>query len=245
MAERAPQPGGVDQQVHPRTPGELLVPGGVDVADGGDGDVGVDVERGGAGRPVARAFLAGDGPPREGRAAQAQLGGPVEGQRQRGVPPPQRAGGRVGGGVGSAWAARRSRCPRTRARRNPGPVRPLAGIARFSARAPACSTWNSAKRTACCTSGSPSTSHVGAVPEVVQEGALLGEQPVPAGLPGRGQRRPHLVTDGRERPPARPAVGDELDHPQLLPRLQHRGHGDQAAVLEHPGLRPAPGPGSR
>ncbi len=40
----------------------------------------------------------------------------------------------------------------------PGPVRPFAGIARFSARAPACSTWNSAKRTACWTSVSPSTS---------------------------------------------------------------------------------------
>ena len=40
----------------------------------------------------------------------------------------------------------------------PGPVSPLAGIARFSARALACSTWNSANRTACCTSGSPSTS---------------------------------------------------------------------------------------
>ena len=40
----------------------------------------------------------------------------------------------------------------------PGPVRPLAGMARVSARAPAWSTWNRAKRTACCTSASPSTS---------------------------------------------------------------------------------------
>src|SRR5580704_8018876 len=71
MASGAPQPGCVDQQVHPRTPGELLVPGGVDVADGGDGDVGVDMKRCGASRPVARAFLPGDGPPWEGRAVQA------------------------------------------------------------------------------------------------------------------------------------------------------------------------------
>jgi hypothetical protein len=86
--------------------------------------------------------------------------------------------------------------------------------------------------------GIPVDLDVGAVPEVVQEGALPGEHHVPAGLPGRGQRRPHLVTHGRERPPSRPAVGDELDHPQLLPRPQHGRRGDQAAVLEHPGLNP-------
>lgn len=39
----------------------------------------------------------------------------------------------------------------------PGPVRPLAEIGRRSARAPAWSTWNSPNRTACWTSGSPST----------------------------------------------------------------------------------------
>jgi hypothetical protein len=33
--------------------GELFVARGIGVADGGDGDVGVDVERGGAGGPVA------------------------------------------------------------------------------------------------------------------------------------------------------------------------------------------------
>ena len=88
--------------------------------------------------------------------------------------------------------------------------------------------------------GVPVYLDVGAVPEGVKEGALLGEQPVPAGLPGGAQRRLHLVTDSRERPLSRPAVGDELDHPQLLPRLQHRRHGDQAAVLERPGLESAP-----
>src|SRR6476469_1481253 len=40
----------------------------------------------------------------------------------------------------------------------PGPVRPFAGIALLSPRDPACSTWNSANRTACCNSSSPSIS---------------------------------------------------------------------------------------
>ena len=74
---------------------ERLVTGGVDVAHDGVGDVGVDVERGRAGRPVARALLAGDRPPRERGPGQPELRGPLLGQRQRAVPPAQRARGRV------------------------------------------------------------------------------------------------------------------------------------------------------
>ena len=54
---------------------EADVAGGLDVADDGVGDVGVDVERGGAGRPVAGAFLAVDGAPRERGAGEAELAG--------------------------------------------------------------------------------------------------------------------------------------------------------------------------
>ena len=117
VAEGAPQPRGVGQQVYPRSPGEVLVPGQVDVADHRVGDVRVDVEGGGPGGPVARALLAGDRPPREGRAFQPELGGPLDSQRAaccaatagRWRPRP--------GWSGSAPAARTSRCPRTRARR--------------------------------------------------------------------------------------------------------------------------------
>jgi hypothetical protein len=44
VAQGAPQPGRSHQQVHPRAPGEFLIPGGADVPCGGDGDVGVDVK---------------------------------------------------------------------------------------------------------------------------------------------------------------------------------------------------------
>ena len=51
---------------------------------------------------------------------------------------------------------------------------------------------------------------VGALPEVVEVGALVGDQLVPAGVAGLGERRADLVAQGRDRAPRRPAVGDEL-----------------------------------
>ena len=62
----------------------------------GVGDVGVDVERGRPGRPVAGALLAADRPPRERGAAQAQLLGPLAGQRQDRLAPAQGVRRRVG-----------------------------------------------------------------------------------------------------------------------------------------------------
>ena len=100
VAERAPQPRGLREQFHPWPPGEILVAGGVDIADHRVGDVRVDVEGGGARGPVTRAFLAGDRPPREGGALESELCGPLDGHREGAVPPPQRAGRRVGGGQG-------------------------------------------------------------------------------------------------------------------------------------------------
>ena len=123
------------------------------------GDVGVDVEGGGAGRPVAGALL-----PRRSSAtgtphpASPSWAARCLGQVQGGVPPAQRVRGRVGLGVRSAPAARTSRCPRTRGRRSRGRSGPWPGSPAARPRAPACSTWNSAKRTACCSSGSPSIS---------------------------------------------------------------------------------------
>ena len=158
LAERAPQPGGLDQQRQADLALELLVVGGVEVPDDGVGDVGVDVEGGGAGRPVPGALLAVDRPPRErgalpGRAPwRAPWPSAAWCAASAARRPPRRAGCR------SAPAARTSRCPRTCARRSPVPVRPLAGIGRCSARAPACRMWNRPNRTACWISTSPSTS---------------------------------------------------------------------------------------
>ena len=178
---------------------ELLVAGGVDVADHGVGDVGVDVEGGGAGRPVARALLAGDRPPREGRALQAELGGPLDGQRQRAVPPAQRVGGRVGRGQGQHRQHERLGVPE-RVPVVAGPGQPLGRDRPVLRPGPGLQHVEQREPHRLLHLGVPVHLDVGAVPEVVQVGALLGEQPVPAGLPGRAQRRPHLVTDGRQRP---------------------------------------------
>ena len=159
MAQRSPQPRGVGQQVQSGAPGELHIAGGVDVPDHRVGDVGVDVERGRAGRPVPRALLAVDGPPREGRARQAQLSRMVQGGGQHVVPPPQRAGGRVRRGEREH---RQDECLGV-PEGVPVVTRPGQALRRDGTvlpRAPACSTWNSANRTACWISASPSSSRL-------------------------------------------------------------------------------------
>ena len=82
---------------------------------------------------------------------------------------------------------------------------------------------------------------VGALPEVVQVAALVGEQSLPAGVPRLGQRRGDLIAQRRRRAPARPSVGDELDHAQPLARLDV-GH-DRHAPEVLAALRRRLGPG--
>ncbi len=76
-------------------------------------------------------------------------------------------------------------------------------------------------------------------PEVVKIGPLFGEQPRPAGLAGGGQRGRGLVAQGRQGTLYRPAIGDELDKPQLLTWIQQGGDGHPAgvgiALSGHPG----------
>jgi hypothetical protein len=59
---------------------------------------------------------------------------------------------------------------------------------------------------------------VGAVPVVVEVGALAREQALPAAVAGAGERRRDLVAHRRHRAHARPAVGEELHDPQHLAR---------------------------
>jgi hypothetical protein len=68
MAQRDEQPGGLDQQFETHVDLERLVAGDDPIARDGIGDIGVDVEGGGAGRPVAGALLAADGAPGERRS---------------------------------------------------------------------------------------------------------------------------------------------------------------------------------
>jgi hypothetical protein len=100
VPQRGPQPGGLDQQLGAVVAVELLVGGGVVVPDDGVGDVGVDVEGRRPRRPVARGLLPADRAPREGRALQPELPGPVTGQVEGGVPPAQRVARRRRGDVG-------------------------------------------------------------------------------------------------------------------------------------------------
>jgi hypothetical protein len=89
VPQRAPQPRGGDEQLEPDLALEVGVAGDQDVPADGVGDVGVDVERGRPRRPVAGALLAADRPPGERGAAQAQLLGPLVGQRQDRLAPAQ------------------------------------------------------------------------------------------------------------------------------------------------------------
>ena len=127
VAERAPQPRRLDQQFQPDASLELDVAGGVDVADDRVGDVGVDVEGRGPGRPVARALLPGDGPPRERGTLQAELAGPVPASRQGASGASAARRRRPAGRCRSGPAARRSRCPRRRGRRSRGRSAPWPG----------------------------------------------------------------------------------------------------------------------
>src|SRR5581483_6424790 len=90
MAERPPQPRRLNQKLEPRLLLEGLVAGRGLVAADRVGDVRVDVEGGGPGRPVARAFLAGDRPPRKRRPGEAELLRTLARQVERRVPPAER-----------------------------------------------------------------------------------------------------------------------------------------------------------
>ena len=218
----APQARRLDEQLEAGPALELGVAGRGDVAAHRVGDVGVDVERRGAGRPVPGALLAADRPPRErrARAAAARAPAPAPGRASSAASAGRR--GRPRARCRSAPAGCRSPCPRTCGRRSRGRSSPLAGIARCSARAAACTTWKSANRTACCSSRVAVHLHVGAAPHVVEVLALPGQQPVPAGPLRRRERRVDLVAQRRHRARARPAVGEQLDDRQRLARAPAR-----------------------
>ncbi len=100
VTQGGPEPAGLDEQLGAARFIEVDVAGGVQVPDGGVGDVCVEVERGGTGRPVARALLAMDRPPGERRPGLSEHPRPLPGHVQNGVPPPQRVPDGVGRGIG-------------------------------------------------------------------------------------------------------------------------------------------------
>jgi hypothetical protein len=176
-----------------------------------------------------------DGPPRERRAAQPELGGPRGRGWQGGVPPAQRVGGRVRRGVGQDRQHVGLGVPEA----VPVVTRPGQPLGRDGpALGPGGSLQHVEQREPrrLLDLRIPLQLHVSAVPERVQVGPLRGGQAIPAGLHGHGERRVRLVTDRGQRPVTRPAVGHELDQPQPLPGLECRRHRHPAQVRE--ALRP-------
>ncbi len=223
MTERAPQPGRLHQQLEAFVAFEGRVVGGVDVADHGVGDVGVDVDGGGAGRPVAGALLAGDRPPGEGGSGMAEGGGPGFGGGEDGVTPEEGVPRRLRPAGGEDRQDVRLGVPEgvpvvTGAGEPLGRDRPLlrpgAGLEHVE-QAEAGGLLD--RRVAVEFDGGPG-------PERVEVTALLGLQAVPAGVVGSGESRGHLVRQRLPGPDARPAVGQQLHDPEALTRLEHGRH---------------------
>ena len=230
VAQRTPQPRGGDEQLEPDLALELGVAGDQHVSADGVGDVRVDVERGRPGRPVAGALLAADRPPGERGAAQAQLLGPLVGQRQDRLAPAQGVRRGVGLEVAEHRQAERLGVPErvavvARAGQALGPDRPALG--------PRTGLQHVEDRDAdgLLQLGVALDLDVRVGPELVEERALLAAQPLPPGVAGGRETGPDLVVHGRQRPPRRPAVGQVLDHAQHGAGLQPADDGGAADVL--------------
>src|SRR5690606_25154592 len=198
VAEAGPQPGRLDEEVEALVRVEDRVPRGVDVAADGVGDVGVDVEGGGARGPVAGALLAVDRPPREGGAGQVQLAGAVLGDGQRVVAPEQGVLGRLGQRVGERREGVGLLVPEG------VPVVAATGEALRRDR-PSLGTGRGLDH---LEQGEPDRLlelvvavdlDVGVVPELVEVAPLLRDQAVPAGAAGRGPRGVDLAAQGGHR----------------------------------------------
>ncbi len=255
VADAAPQPRRLDQDLDADLALELLVPGGVDVVEHGPGDVGVDVERGRAGRPVTRTLLAVDRAPRERGALQAQVGGALPGQREHRVAPAQRVRRRRGLGEVQHREHERLGVPER--------VPVVAGTGQAFGRdrpdlGAGAGLQNLEQREPDRLLNLRVAGHldVSPGPEVVQERPLLGQQLIPAGELGQRQRRGHLIVHGRPGPDRRPAVADVLGDVQLLAQrdlgrdqrpahvgvgLAVDGHPGRALdLVQHPGRDPQP-----
>jgi hypothetical protein len=221
VPDRAPQPCGLDQHLDPGAGRERLVLGDREIAADGLGDVGVDVERRGTGRPVARALLAADRPPRERSAAQAELVGAGLREVHRRMAPAQGVGRGVGRRVGQRGQDEDLLVPERVAvvaasgqalRRDRPHLGARAGLQHREDR--------EAHRLLQLRVAVDLD--VGALPEAVQVLALVGEQPVPAGAERGGQCGLGLIAERRGGSPARPSVREHLHDPQLLARLELR-----------------------
>jgi hypothetical protein len=219
VAERDPQASRLHEELQPALALEAVVAGHQPVPLDGVRDHRVDVERRGAGRPVRRALLPADRPPREGRALQPELLAPLLGEVERRVPPAQDVAGGVRGGRREGLQDEALGVPErvpvvARAGQPLGRDRPPlgAGAGLQDVEQP--------EAHGLLHDGVAVDLDVGAVPVVVEVGALAAQQALPAAVARAGQRRRHLVAHRGRRAGARPAVGQELHDLQLLAGLE-------------------------
>ena len=219
VAERAPEPRGLDQQLQACAAGERLVARGAQVAQHRIGDVGVDVERRRPRGPVRRALLPVDRSPREGGARQPELRRALPREVERRVAPAQRVGCSVRRGVRERGEDEGLRVPEdVPVVAGPGqalggdrpPLGSRAGLQRVE----------EAEADRLLQLAVAVDLDVRPVPEVVQVLALARHQPVPARVPRRRERGVDLVAHRRQRALARPAVGEELRDRQAPVRRQ-------------------------
>ena len=227
------------------------------VPDHGVGDVGVDVEAGGA-RPASRREHSWPRIVRHGNAAPCSPSvlRALEREVERLVAPAQRVGGGPRLGVGEHREHVRLGVPERVAvvagagqalGRDRAALGPRAGLQRVEEREPH----------GLLELPVAVDLDVGVRPEVVEEVALALQQRFPAGALGGRDGGVDLVAHRRQRALARPAVGEELREPQDVVRAEFGrqphapeigrglGAGDQPVDLldhvVHPGRHPQPG----
>ena len=222
VTEVGPQPSRLDQELHAVGLHELVVPGGVVVAQDRVGDRGVDVEGGRARGPVAGALVAGDGPPRERRPGEAEVRSPVPRRRQGRVAPVEGVGGGPGDGQDEDRQDEDLGVPERMAvvarAREPlggdGPaLGPRAGLEEVE----------HAEAHRVLDLGVAVDLHVGPVPELVEVLPLIGLQADPSGVAGPRDGGGDLVAQGLAGSPRRPAIAEVLDEAQALTRGEHGG----------------------
>ena len=239
VPERAPHARGLDEQLEAVLAPELLVARDRDVADRRVGDVGADVERGGARRPVARALLAADRAPGEDGAAQPERLGARAREVERRVPPAQHVARRVRRRVRQRLQHERLGVPervpvvagaRQPLRRDRAQLGAAAGLQQLEER----EAQRLLQRRVAL------DLDVGGLPEVVEVGALRVADLVPARRLRLGERGRRLRAQRGERAHARPRVREELDEPELLAGLQLDGRGHARDVLAGLGVHAMP-----
>ena len=234
VAERTPEPCRLHKELESDLALEVLVLRRVLVAHDRIRDVCADVETCGAGRPVAGALVAADRAPGKGGSFEPQLTGALPGQVEGGMPPAERVGGGARRGVGEHRENESLRVPEGMAV-VAGTRETFAGNGALLGAGACLEGVEERKPNSLLELGVALELDVGGIPEVVEIEALTFDQPVPAGVPSLGERGHDLIPHCRKRALARPAIPQELDHPQALPCRKLRRDGDAADV--RPALR--------